>query len=415
VSARDANGNHLVAQGALYDASEKKVLEQRAIVAQRMEATGQLAGGIAHDFNNLLGVVLTSASLLKEDLPANTESHEDVLSILRAGERGVQLTRRLLTFARGQPLETRPLTLRKLLDDMRPLLTTAVGEDVELAIIAAPHLWPVVADDAQLEQVLVNLVVNARDVMPNGGRIELCLSNDPDSLAAASRGLKPGDYVRLDVSDTGPGMPAEVANRVFEPFFTTKPRGQGTGLGLSTSFGILRDHGGHISVQSTPGLGTTFTLLLPRHAGSTLEEQAPIAAPLLQRRPGRVLLAEDDGLLRAVAQRALERAGFSVVAACSGAEALALFEREPLPPDVLVTDVVMPGMNGKELATVLKSRLPGLRVLFVSGYDESRIASRGLEESGDRFLRKPYTPATLERNVLELMSEVPSLRGESVA
>jgi signal transduction histidine kinase len=373
--------------------------------AQRLESLGQLAGGVAHDFNNLLAVILNYTSFVSEELAAPAESgwperlesaRSDLGQIKQAAERAAGLTRQLLAFARREVTRPQVLDLGNVITGVEELLRRTLGEHVELSTSLASGLWPVLADPGQMEQVLVNLAVNARDAMPGGGTLTIDTSNitvDADTIAGGSKAW-PGRNVRLRVSDTGTGMTAEVIEHVFEPFFTTKEEGAGTGLGLATVYGILAQAEGHIQIYSEPGAGTTFNIMLP----VTVEAAAPIAEPVpYQRSPQgeTVLVVEDADALREVTRRIFARNGYHVLTAANGPEALDLARSYPGEIHLLVTDVVMPRMLGNEISEKMQAIKPGIEVLFMSGYARPVLASQGSLDPNVALVEKPFSEAEL--------------------
>jgi two-component system, cell cycle sensor histidine kinase and response regulator CckA len=394
---RDAAGRVTGYAESARDVTEFKRLQEQYRQAQKMEAVGQLAAGVAHDFNNLLTVIGGYSSLLLESLPADDKHREAAAEIREAGERAARLTGQLLAFSRQQVLDPVVLDLNEVAGHAGRLLERLIGEGVRVVLDLDRHLGKVRADAGQIEQVLMNLAVNARDAMPAGGRLTIATSNA--DLPAGVNGLPPGRYARLAVSDTGHGMPPDVLARVFEPFFTTKEAGKGTGLGLSTVFGIVAQSGGHVTVSSAIGAGTTFEIFLPTTASSS-EEPSGIKSQLV--RPARgtetVLLVEDDPYVRQFAAVALQMQGYTVVEAGTGAEAMAAAEAHADAIHIVVTDVVMPEMGGRQLTDALRGRRPGLKVLFVSGYPEDAVAQFGVA-AGDQFLHKPFAPLALARKV----------------
>jgi PAS domain S-box-containing protein len=383
--------------------------EEQLWQAQKLESVGRLAGGVAHDFNNLLTVILSGVAELRQpDEPGAPPSAEVIEEIGVAGERGRDLTRQLLAFARRQAVEPTLVDLGEVVRRSEKLLRRLLGHDVEVVSRLAPGLWPIRIDLGLAEQVLLNLAVNARDAMPDGGRISFDTSNvvlDQDDVAHFP-GTAPGPWVRLTVRDSGAGMSREALAHLFEPFFTTKEVGKGTGLGLSTVYGIVAQSGGLVAVESEPRRGTTFTFHFPRADGLV----APLARPLVPARaPGTetVLVVDDEPLVRAVIVRALKSAGHKVLVAGSGAEALALAGREPAPISLLVSDVVMPGMSGPEVAAALCRQRPGLKVLLVSGYTRDAVLERGALPAGTELLEKPFTPSLLLQRVRTLLDAVP--------
>ena len=384
------------------DLTEHARLEEQYRQAQKMEAVGQLAGGIAHDFNNLLTVIGANAAFLLEGLGPNDPRRQDAEEIQRATERAASLTHQLLAFSRRQVLQPRVLDVNTVVADMDKMLRRLIGEDVELRTVLTEGLPPVLADPGQLEQVILNLSVNARDAMPDGGKLTIeTRAVELDADYAGVHGLAPGTYVMMAVSDTGAGMNRETQLRIFEPFFTTKTHG--TGLGLATVYGIVEQSEGHVAVYSELGRGTTFKVYLPvtdEAAGQHRTGELPI--PTLQGSET-VLLVEDEAAVRAVATRVLRDAGYTVFEAVSGPAAIALAEREPRGIDLLVTDVIMPRMSGRELADRIVTRRPDLSVLYVSGYTDDSMLHHGVLEPGMFFLEKPFTAEALLRKVRQVL------------
>jgi len=385
------------------DITERKRTEAQLRQAQKLESVGRLAGGVAHDFNNLLTVVLSCATALKEDaLAGRPASLEDVEEVRAAGIRARDLTRQLLAFARKQVIEPVRLDLNAVVRASVALLRRVLGEDVELSVETAAELWPVRGDVGQLEQVLVNLAVNARDAMPDGGRLTISTSN-----ATANRdepgegGRRAGQWVQLTVADAGTGLSPEARAHLFEPFFTTKPVGQGTGLGLATVYGIVQQNGGHLLVESEAGRGTSVRVCLPRDlAGAADAAASPGATPpqAPQAWPGgaeTILVVEDDAQVRQVTVRTLRKAGYLVLEAGGGAAALAASRQERGRIHLVVSDVVMPGQSGPEVTAALARERGGLKVLFVSGHAEEVVTHRGVLEPGVNLLPKPFTPEDL--------------------
>jgi PAS domain S-box-containing protein len=400
---RDDAGLPLAAIGVVLDVSERHAAE-RALEetreqlhhAQKMEALGRLAGGVAHDFNNLLGVVLGYAELLESALPASQGGHE-LGEIRRAAERAAELTRQLLAIGRRQALELRAVDLRAMLDETEPLLRRALPERITLALDIAAGLEPVQADPSMLLQVVLDLALNARDAMPGGGRLALTArAAELDAESAAQAGLEPGRYVRLEVADTGEGMPPEVLERAFEPFFTTRAGQGGSGLGLATVYGIVRQLGGDVELRSEPGAGTTASVLLPV-AGAAGHARAAAPEPPAPARPTRVLVVEDVAPLGEMIERMLEAGGHQVSVVETPEEALALAARPGFELDLLLTDLVLPGIDGRELAERLRARLPGLKVVLMSGYSDLLAEASGPGDLGaDAVLPKPFTRGRLE-------------------
>jgi len=390
------------------DVTERKRLEEQFRQAQKMEAVGRLAAGVAHDFNNLLTAILGTTDLMIEDLPADDPDREGLLDIRGAAERAAVLTRQLLTFSRQQVVSPRMLRLNELITDLVKLLRRLLGEDVTIASALAPDCGAVKADPGQLEQVLVNLAVNARDAMPNGGRLTIETRNvDLDADYPTERVMIPaGRYVMLAVTDNGTGMDAQTNARIFEPFFTTKPVGKGTGLGLATVYGVVQQSGGYIWLYSELGHGTSFKIYLPR-----VDADGPQPAEEEQRASAldgseTVLVAEDEEAVRLIIAKALEARGYRVLSARDGSEALELAAGHG-GIDLLVTDVVMPDMNGRELSRCLTEARPNLRTLYLSGYTDDAMLHRGVLQEGVAFLQKPFSLGALARKVRDVIEARP--------
>ncbi len=388
------------------DISERKALETQLLQAQKMESIGQLAGGMAHDFNNILTAISGYAALATESLPANDPVQRDLADVQKAAERAATLVRQLLAFARKQVIEPRVLDLNTLILNMNTLLHRLIGENVQLLTRTTPNLWPVRADPGQIEQVLVNLAVNARDAMPDGGKLIIETGNVTfDTPYVASHiDVAPGSYVMLTVSDTGRGMTPEVRARAFEPFFTTKGPGEGSGLGLATSYGIVKQHSGTILIYSEPGQGTTLKIYLPR----TLDpfDVSPTGADALGSVRGSetILLAEDDPTVRTLAAQVLRDQGYTVIVAADGMEALYRAQVYlPATIHLLLTDVVMPKMDGKTLAERIGTFYPGIKILFMSGYPAHAMLHQGRFETEIALLPKPFSPALLARKVRDIL------------
>ncbi len=378
--------------------------ESRLRQAQKMEAVGRLAGGVAHDFNNLLSVILSCGEFVLSDLRAGDPLRADVEEILKAGQRAAGLTRQLLLFSRQRVLEPKVLDLNELLASMEKMLARIVGEDVELKTVMGAVAGKVRVDPGSLEQVLMNLVVNARDAMPTGGKITIETRDVvlDDAFASEHAGVRAGAHVMLAVSDTGVGMDKATQVRIFEPFFTTKPAGKGTGLGLSTVFGIVQQSGGTVWVYSEPGKGTTFKVYLPQVAAA-VEPMRPSLAPRTLRGSETILLVEDEDQIRMVARGILTRSGYEVVEARSGPEALERSAEHSGAIDLLLTDVVMPQMSGPELAERLRAARPSMRVLCMSGYTDDSVFRHGVLDRHFAYIQKPITPDTLTQKVREVL------------
>jgi PAS domain S-box-containing protein len=389
------------------DVSERRKLEGQLQQLQKMETVGRLAGGVAHDFNNLLTAILGYSSMVAEQVEGSVR--EDVDEITRAANRAAALTRQLLAFSRKQVLQTSVVNLNGVIGDVEKMLQRLLDETLVLETRVDPALWPVKVDPTQMEQVILNLVVNARDAMPNGGTIVIETANvrvEPDEATAE---IGPGSYVVLRVIDTGTGMDDFVRRHLFEPFFTTKDVGKGTGLGLPTVYGIVCQSGGHIAIDTAPGRGSTFSIYFPRVATTTAHGHADEGrSPAAVRGSETVLLADDDPAVRGLAKQILERHGYTVLEAENGIAACRVAEQYDKEIQVLVTDVAMPGMNGKELATVLQARIPGLKLVFISGYAGDAAISQA-PNGHWLFLQKPFTPVALAgavRDVLDAKAQL---------
>ena len=394
------------------DVTERRALEQQLRQSQKMEAVGRLAGGIAHDFNNLLMVILGYSEFLLERLGAEPHLRGPAQEISSAAERASSLTRQLLAFSRKQMLAPRVVNLNDVATENIKMLTRMIGEDVDLVLVPSSTLWPVRADAGQIEQVIMNLAVNARDAMPSGGKLTIETSNVTfDEEQARFHGpLRPGDYVLFAISDTGIGMDTDTQSHIFEPFFTTKGP-KGTGLGLSTVYGIVKQSGGYIWVYSEIGRGTTFKIYLPRVA-ATGEPVAPVAMPAERRKlePGTetILLVEDEANLRYLARQYLEKQGYKVIEAADGAVAMQIAVAHESVIHLLLTDVIMPGMNGRELAQRISEIRPNVKVLYMSGYTENVIGHNGMLDAGIRLLQKPFNLRDLKSIVREVLDATPT-------
>jgi PAS domain S-box-containing protein len=394
---------------ATRDVTGRKAIERQLQQAQKMEAVGNLTGGLAHDFNNLLSVIIGNLDLLREELAAGSSSDNLASEALSAALRGAELTRRLLAFARRQPLQPRITDINSLVDGMAKIMTRTLGENMEIALDLSSETAPVTVDPGQLEACLLNLVTNARDAMPKGGQLTITTGNRrlDEDYASLHPGLAPGDYALIEVSDTGTGMPRDVLDKIFEPFFTTKADGKGTGLGLSMVFGFMKQSGGHINVYSEVGVGTTFRLYLPRAANAAAAEQ-PADAAAIPRGQETVLAVEDNPSLRELVCKQLTQLGYRCLEAFDGPSALKVLETESV--DLLFTDVVMPGgMSGYELSHEAKRRWPRVKVLVTSGFPEEKHNGNGNGHSangnGVRLLTKPYRKEDLAKVLREVLAE----------
>ncbi|MGE0863899.1 MAG: response regulator [Vicinamibacterales bacterium] len=379
--------------------------EHRLRHAQKLEAVGRLAGGIAHDFNNLLTVILGFSEFLIERLPPDDAPFRDASEIQLAAQRATRLTRQLLAFSRQQVLEPRTVDLVAAIRDLQPMVARLIGEDVRCEFVPAqpPHLVHI--DPGQFEQVMLNLVINARDAMPDGGHLRVELDAVTlDEARALAVDVPAGAYIEVRVSDTGTGMTAETVEQIFEPFFTTKPPGRGTGLGLSTVFGIVRQHRGGIDVTTAPGRGTTFHVYFPVSSGPAGEHEQPVGRDSTPVPPGTILLAEDEEGVRSFLQTALERGGHRVISTGTGPDAVRLARTSGVPIDLLITDVVMPGLSGPEVAAAVAALFPAMRVIFLSGYSNHAALADNLGADGNTFLQKPFTMDTLMAKVRERLT-----------
>ena len=413
---RSADGTVRYFEGFVHDITqrksteeEKRRLQEQLVQAQKMEAVGQLAGGIAHDFNNLLTAITGYSELLLGELAPEDlrRSHAD--EIRKAGERAASLTQQLLAFSRRQVLEPKVLDVNTVVSDIERMLRRLIGEHIELKTRKAPDIWKVKADPGQIEQAILNLVLNARDAMPRGGTLAIETSNEKldEAFSRSHVPTQPGSYVLVAVRDTGIGISDEVKARLFEPFFTTKERGKGTGLGLSTTYGIVKQSGGYLWCDSEIGRGTTFRVFLPRVEEPVSEIAERKAAPPIHPGDETVLLVEDEPEVRSLVQRILKTQGYTVVTAANPDEAVAVAREFKGVIQLLVTDVVMPGMSGLQLAERLLPTRPHMRVLFVSGYTDDAMGPQGILEPGKAFLQKPFTPNALAQKIRDVLDAAP--------
>jgi PAS domain S-box-containing protein len=385
--------------------AERELLHAQLLQAQKMEAVGRLAGGVAHDFNNILGVILGNAEMALDALPPGSVLRQELDEIVKAAKRSEELTRRLLAFARKQTASPKVLDLNHTVGGMLRMLSRLIGEDIDISLDRAEGLWPVRMDPSQLDQVLANLVVNARDAIEGVGKVTIETANTvfDEAYCAEHRGFVPGDFVMLAVSDSGRGMTADIKQHLFEPFFTTKEVGKGTGLGLATVYGIIKQNDGFINVYSEPGEGTTFRLYFPRVVGEAAEVIARKASPELVGGQETILLVEDEKAILELGKRLLEKLGYKVLMADGPLAALSLAANRAQHIDLLITDVVMPDMNGKVLAEKLALLRPNLPCLYMSGYTANAIAHRGVLDHGLHFIQKPFSSSELAQKVREAL------------
>jgi two-component system cell cycle sensor histidine kinase/response regulator CckA len=390
------------------DATEQKALELKFAQSHKMEAVGKLAGGVAHDFNNVLTAIIGFSDLLLQTHRPTDAAYRDIMNIRSSANRAADLVQQLLAFSRRQTLQPKVLELGEVLTDLAPLLNRSLGETIELKILPGRDLWYVKADKGQFVQVIINLAVNAKDAMPDGGCLTIRTRNisERESVKLGALNLAAGEYVLIEVEDTGVGIPSDVMSKIFEPFFTTKDVGKGTGLGLSTVYGIVNQTGGYVSADSEVGRGTTFRVYLPRHIVENAEEIEPLGAD--KKEPtrdltgtGRVLLVEDEDSVRNFAARALSRQGYEVLEAGTGIEAIEVMEREKGKVDIVVSDVIMPEMDGPSLLKELRKDNPHLKFIFVSGYPDDAFKKSLDENEAYAFLPKPFTLPQLAAKVKE--------------
>jgi two-component system cell cycle sensor histidine kinase/response regulator CckA len=382
------------------DISERKRLEQELLQAQKMESVGRLAGGVAHDFNNLLTVISGFTDLALSDLKEGDNLYKDLTQVMKATQRASALTRQLLAFSRREVLLPEILNVDEVVDGCVEMLRHLVGENFALEILPARGKGMVLADPGQMEQVIMNLVLNARDAMPMGGRILIETTNDviEQNMMVGHTAVSPGKYVCLSVIDTGLGMDSAMQDHIFEPFFTTKSMGAGTGIGLATVYGIVRQSGGHVAVLSTLGKGSTFKIYLPSVEESALSTMAPAAAAI-QCGHENILIVEDEPALRVLTDRILSHAGYSTILALDGEDALLRMEQQPVPVDLVLTDMRMPGMSGQELVEKLNALYPGVKTLYMSGYTDTALASQGIVDNTTHLLAKPFTAEQLTAKI----------------
>jgi len=396
------------------DVTERKHLEDQFRQSQKMEAVGRLSGGVAHDFNNLLGVIIGYGEIVQEGTPEDSSLRTCVDEMLKAGHRAASLTRQLLAFSRQQVMDPKVLDLNLVVKDMEKMLKRLISEDIQLKTDLDPELVRIKADQGQLEQVIMNLAVNARDALPKGGELVLSTSNfymDQHYVRRYPYPVSPGDYVLLTVADNGIGMDAATRARVFEPFFTTKEKGKGTGLGLSTVYGVVKQSGGYIEVLSEPGAGTTFKIYLPKVEDALDPQKQSAELPSSLHGTETVLLVEDEVALRKLSRHLMELCGYEVLEAESGAEALKIAREYKGTIHLLLTDVVMPGMSGRALADQLVKQMPETRVVYMSGYTGQTVGEHGVLAEGSFFLPKPFTRQALARKLREALDGSVALVG----
>jgi len=405
----DADGNLTQVKGYMFNNTERKLLEQQLRQAQKMEAVGRLAGGVAHDFNNQLTAIMSYAGLALNKLSKDSPIRPDLEGILQSARSAANLIRQLLAFSRKQIVKPQNINFNSLISNLDKMLRRLISENIELITSLAPNLGQIKADPGQLEQVLVNLVVNARDAMPEGGKLLIETKNitlDQEYVRLHPQ-IPPGNYVQLSVSDTGIGMTPDVQTHLFEPFFTTKEKGKGTGLGLATCFGIIKQNGGQITAYSEVGVGTTVKVYLPAvDVAATIHHQ-PLSSSTLQyaRRNETILIVEDDDTILNLGVSILSELGYTILKAQNGNEALQLVKKIPHPKiDLLITDVVMPKMGGKVLFARMKAIYPNIKILFMSGYTNETIGQADILEPGTPFLQKPFSPVTLSNKVRAVLS-----------
>jgi len=402
---KDERGNVTGVSAIARDITERKQLEAQLMHSQKMEAVALLAGGVAHDFNNLLTIIIGYGRMLLADAAESSETREYAEEILYSAERASALTGQLLAFSRRQLVQPRVLDLNQVVDSMHKFLERILGEHIELRKVPGDNLGRVKADPGHIEQVIANLAVNARDAMPRGGKLTVETANVElnENYARLHPGVRPGPYVMLAVSDTGTGMPPEVLRRIFEPFFTTKEKGKGTGLGLSIIHGIVKQSGGEVWVYSEPGNGTTFKIYLPRVSDAADSWQRAATGSVMPRGSETILVVEDENSVKKMVREILTKLGYTVLVAGEGHSALELCSAHPRPIQLMVTDVVMPGIAGPDLARAVKILRPETKVIFMSGYTENSMLAHELIEPEANFLQKPFTPEEFARKVREVL------------
>ncbi len=391
-------------EGIVEDLSAQSSLEEQLRQSQKMEAIGRLAGGIAHDFNNLLTIINGYSGMLIDTLSTNDPRRDDAERIKNAAQRAAALTRQLLAFSRKQVLTPTMLNLNTVISDFSKMLPRVLGEDIDMAFIPGKRLASAYADRGQVEQVLMNLIVNARDAMPEGGKITVETKNEKldEKYIRHRRDVIPGEYVMLAVTDTGCGMDAGTQARIFEPFFTTKGENKGSGLGLATAYGIVKQSGGHITVYSEPGQGTTFKVFFPATSSERKAEKELLVSARASR-GGIILVVEDEDDLRRLIVRALCRLDYQVLEACTGEEAVEIVQKNNSTVHLLITDIVLPGIGGARVAQVVAALVPNMKVLFMSGYTDNAMFHQKLLNAGSAFIQKPFTLDALEEKVAKIL------------
>jgi len=404
----DAEGHKLGAVVALHDVTDRRRLELQFIQSQKMEAVGRMAGGISHDFNNHLTIINGYAEMILRSLGPDNPAHELAAEVIKASGRATVLIRQLLAFSRQQPLTTEMLSLNEVVRDLEHMLRRVIGENIQLATNLQPTLGLVKADPVQIEQVVMNLMVNARDAMPQGGKLTLETRNVllDETYCRTHANVRPGPYVMLAASDTGCGMTEEVKSHIFEPFYTTKEKGQGTGLGLAMAYGVVKQSGGHIEVYSEPKLGTTFKIYLPRVAGAAAGGNSWHGLPPAPQGHETVLLVEDEAVVRSFSKAILQQHGYSLLEARDGVEAVRVAKDYDQPIHLLVSDVVLPQLAGPQLAKLLLQVHPEMKVLFVSGYPDDAVVRHGVLQEEVPFLQKPFSPEMLAHKVRQVLDGV---------
>jgi len=409
VIARDGYGRAVRMLGTIADVTERRRTDEKLSQAQRMEAVGRLAGGIAHDLNNMLTAIVGFSTLLDQDLEVGDSRRRDVAEIMKAADRSASLTRSLLAFARREIIHPQALDLNRIVMEMGRMLRPAMGESINVEIALEPVEGTVFADRARLEQVILNIALNARDAMPAGGRLSITTRSvelgSVDAARHPGTEIIPGRYVKLTITDTGQGMDQMTLARIFEPFFTTKGIGEGTGLGLSTVYGTVKQAGGFVWAYSEPGHGSAFSVYLPESSRVVAEGRSAGAGPVRHGGSESILVVEDEEVVRELTQRILVGEGYHCITAANGPEALAMLEKNGGPVDLVITDIVMPGMGGRELAHKVSERYPRARVLFTSGFTDDEVIRRGLMDIGQPFQEKPWSAEQLLRRVRELLDE----------